>query len=190
MFKLGVFGYCAASDNSVITFDNATYHAGLTDCPTLLAGDCDDKPRYAVLTRKLGGGKIALTVYLGEHKLEIEDLNTVTVDGKSQPASDTIYTDDDEEKLFKFVKVIPTYIAIISEKLSLYIGYGETFATVTAGSRYRGTACGLCGNFDSNPHNDFTGPDNTCKGINAEGMIKAYTVRDGQCAGVGSPCPV
>jgi len=58
MFKWGVFGYCAASEQSVITFDNLTYHAGLTDCPTLLAGDCDDKPRFAVLTRKIGAGKI------------------------------------------------------------------------------------------------------------------------------------
>jgi len=84
----------------------------------------------------------------------------------------------------------PTYVGIISEKLSIYIGYSGTWATVTVGSRYRSTACGLCGNFDSNPHNEFTGPEDTCKGMGAEAMIKAYTVRDGKCAGVGSPCPV
>jgi len=190
MFKLGVFGYCASSPSSVITFDNFTYHAELTDCPVLLAGDCDDKPRFAVLTRKIDADKIALTVYLGDHKLEMEDINTVTVDGKPQPATDSIYVDDDEEKMFKFVKLNPTHIGIMAEKLSVYIGYSGSWATVTVGSRYRSTACGLCGNFDSNPHNDFTGPDNTCKGIGAEEMIKAYTVRDGKCAGVGSPCPV
>lgn len=91
---------------------------------------------------------------------------------------------------FRIVKVSSTYAGILSDKLSLYIGYSGAWVTVTAGSRYRATACGLCGNFDSNPYNDFTGPDNACKGMGAEEMIKAYTVRDGGCAGVGSPCPV
>jgi len=33
----------------------------------------------------------------------MEDINTVTVDGKPQPATDTVYADEDEEKLFKYV---------------------------------------------------------------------------------------
>jgi hypothetical protein len=180
MFKLGVFGYCAASPQAVITYDNFTYNAAMPECEVLLAADCDDKPRFAVLANKIGGDKIGLTVHLGEHKLEMKDLDTVVVDGKAQPASDTIYVDEDEEKLFKFVKINPTYIAIISEKLSVYIGYTGQYAIVTAGSRYRDTSCGLCGNFDNNPTNEFTGPDNT-KVAGAEDLMKAYTVRGGKC---------
>jgi hypothetical protein len=180
MFKLGVFGYCVASPQSVITFDNFTYHAGLPDCEVLLAGDCDDKPRYAVLANKIGGDKIGLTIHLGEHKLEMKDINSISVDGKAHPVSDTIYVDEDEEKLFKFVKINPTYVGIMSEKLSLYIGYSGQWVSVTAGSRYRATSCGLCGNFDNSPHNDFVGPDNN-KVATAEDMMKAYTVQGGKC---------
>jgi len=61
---------------------------------------------------------------------------------------------------------------------------------VTLGSRYRGTTCGVCGNYDFVKKNDFTGPDPTCKGIGPNEMMKAYIVRDGKCSGVGSTCPV
>ncbi len=88
------------------------------------------------------------------------------------------------------VRFNPTYVGIVSEKLSVYIGYAGNFVTVTAGSRYRATACGLCGNYNGNKYDDFVGPDPTCKALGPNDMMKAYIQREGNCAGVGSPCPV
>jgi len=188
MFQAGVYGYCLNTPKTVLTFDNTTYQAELTECPTLLAADCDDKPRFAVLSRKLAEDKVGITIHFGEHKLEFNNLETALIDGKEVAITDSVYTDDDEEKIFKFVRVTPTYVAILAEKLSVYVGYTGTYVTVTAGSRYRGTSCGLCGNFDNNKSNDFVGPDPKCKGLSPADMVKAYTVRDGNCAPSGT-CP-
>jgi hypothetical protein len=188
-FKSGIFGYCIGTPATVLTFDNATYHADLSECPTLLAADCDDKPRYAVLLRKLAADKVGVTIHFGDHKIELNDVDTATVDGKAIPVTDSVYTDEDEEKLFKFVKVAPEATIILAEKLSVYVGYTGNAVSVTAGSRYRGTACGLCGNFNSNKNDDFVGPDATCKNLTPNDMMKAYIAREGNCARVGSPCP-
>lgn len=188
-FESGIFGYCVNSPKSVLTFDNNTYHADLSDCPTLLAGDCDDKPRFAVLSRKLSADKIAVSVHVGDHKIEFKDLNTAIVDGKDVPLTDSVYTDEDEEKMFKFVKYNPSFVILAADKLGIFVGYSGSFASVTVGSRYRAQSCGLCGNFDGNKYNDFIGPDNTCKALSPAEMTQAYIVREGSCAGKGTPCP-
>jgi hypothetical protein len=187
-FQSGIFASCINSPTTVITFDNTTYQTALSDCPTLLAGDCDDKPRFAVLSRKLAADKVAVTVMVGDHKIEFKDLNTAVVDDKDVPLSDSVYTDEDEEKMYKFVKINPTFVLLTSEKLGLFVGYSQNYATVSVGSRYRGSACGLCGNFDGSKYNEFTGPDNVCK-VDPAKMAEAYTVRDGNCASRGSACP-
>jgi hypothetical protein len=187
-FKSGIMAYCVNSPKSVITFDNTTYQTDLTECPTLLAGDCDDKPRFAVLSRKLSPETVGISVHVGEHKIEFNDLNTAVIDGKQVPITDSVYTDEEEEKMYKFVKFNPTTVMFAAEKLGLYVAYNKNYASVTVGSRYRSSACGLCGNFDSNPANDFIGPDNVCKVLPAK-MAQAYIVRDGACKGKGSTCP-
>jgi len=184
----GLFAYCVNSPKSVITFDNTTYQTDLSECPTLLAGDCDDKPRFAVLSRKIAADKVAVSVHVGDHKIEFKDLNTAVVDDKDVPITDSVYTDEDEEKMYKFVKVNPTFVLFTSDKLGIFVGYTGNYASVTVGSRYRETACGLCGNFDGTGHNDFVGPDKVCKVLPAK-MAEAYTVRDGSCASKGSACP-
>jgi len=186
--KSGIFAYCVNSPKTVITFDNTTYNTDLSECPTLLAGDCDDKPRFAVLSRKIAADKVAVSIHVGDHKIEFKDLNTAIVDDKEVPITDSVYTDEEEEKLYKFVKFNPTFVIFASDKLGIFVGYTGNYAQVTVGSRYRGSACGLCGNFDGNSYNDFTGPDNVCKVTPAK-MAEAYTVREGSCGSKGSPCP-
>jgi len=181
LFQAGIFGYCVHSPSSVITFDNFTYNTELTDCPTLLAGDCDDKPRYAVLSKKLGADKLGVVIHVGEHKIEFNDLNTAKVNGKDIPLTDSVYTDPEEEKIYKFMKFNPTYVAFMSEKLSMFVGYTGSYATITAGSRYRATSCGLCGNFDGNDSNDLLGPNPTCK-LSPKDMSKAFIVKEGKCS--------
>jgi len=186
--RAGIFASCVNSPKSVVTFDNVTYQTDLTECPTLMAGDCDDKPRFAVLSKKIAADKVGIIVNVGDHKIEFKDLNTAVVDDKEVPITDSVYVDEDEEQMYKFVKINPTFVLFTADKLGVIVGYTGNYASVTVGSRYRSSACGLCGNFDGSTKNDFTGPDNVCKVLPAK-MAEAYTVRDGSCAGKGSPCP-
>jgi len=187
--KLGIYSYCDVTPGAVQTFDNRTYHADLSECPTLISGDCTDKPRFLVLGHKTAADKIALTVQMGEHKIELKDLNTVEVDGKSVALTDKVWKPEGDAQIFKLVKHDENNIFLLSQPLSVWVRYTGHYATVTAGSRYRGTQCGLCGNFDGCPHNDFTAPEKSCKNMDGQKMMKAYIVREGSCAGVGSPCP-
>ncbi|ODN03788.1 Vitellogenin-2 [Orchesella cincta] len=187
--QYGVYGYCDVTPAAVQTYDNLTYFADMSECPTLISGDCSKTPRYLVLGHKTANDKLGITAYLGEHKVDINDLNTVTIDGKAIALSDKIINNEGDSKIFKIYKHDEHNVFILSQPLSVYIRYTEHYTTVTLGSRYRGTQCGVCGNFDGCNHNELTGPQKSCKNLSPQGMMKAYVVRDGNCAGVGSECP-
>jgi hypothetical protein len=188
-FNLGVYGYCDVTSHAIQTFDNNTYFADLSECYTLISGDCAEKPRFAVLGKKISNEKLGLKILAGEHKVELNDMNNVIIDGKSQPLSDKLIFPDGDTKIFKIYKHDDNNVLLISRSLSLAIRYTGSFTTVTIGSRYRAQQCGLCGNFDGCKKNDFTGPATTCKNLAPTDMTKAFIVREGSCAGVGSACP-
>jgi hypothetical protein len=189
-FDYGIYGYCDVTPHAIQTFDNSTYYADLSECHTLLSADCAEKPRYAVLGRKLSSDKMGLKMFIGEHKVELNDMNTVVIDGKSSPLSEKVIHNEGDAKIFKIVKHDANNVFVISQKLAFNIRYTGHYTTISLGSRFRATQCGLCGNFDGCPKNDFTGPaGNSCKNIRPDDMTKAYIYRDGSCAGVGNACP-
>jgi len=186
-FMAGLYSYCDVTPGAVQTFDNLTYFGDMSECPTLVSADCTKKPRYAVLANKIASDKIAIKAFLGEHKIELDNLNKAKVDDKDVELNDEVWTPDDEDKLFKLVKVDSNNVFVLSYKLGVFIRYTGHYTTVTLGSRYRSTQCGLCGNFDGCPRNELTGPDNKCTKLGPNDMMKAYVVRDGSCSNVGSP---
>lgn len=188
-FDLGVYGYCDVTPHAIQTFDNSSYYADISECYTLISGDCSDKPRFAVLGKKISNDKLGLKIMAGEHKVELNDMNNVIVDGKSQALSDKLIFPEGDTKIFKIYKHDEHNVFLLSRALSLAVRYTGHYTTVTVGSRFRATQCGLCGNFDGCRKNDFTGPATTCKNIAPADMTKAYIVREGSCAGVGNACP-
>jgi hypothetical protein len=188
-FDLGVYGYCDVTPHAIQTFDNATYFADLSECYTLIAGDCSEKPRFVVLGKKISNDKLGVKILAGEHKVELNDMNNVIIDGKSQSLSEKLIYPEGDTKIFKIYKHDEHNVFLLSKALGLAIRYTGHYTTVTIGSRFRAQQCGLCGNFDGCRKNDFTGPATTCKNLQPSDMTKAYIVREGSCSGVGSVCP-
>jgi hypothetical protein len=187
--KLGLYAYCDVTTGAVQTFDNNTYFADLSECPTLISGDCGPTPRYAVYAHKIAADKLAVTIQLGGHKVELNNLNNAVVDGQEVTITDALYSAN-EKKIFQLFKLDENNVFLWSKTLGVYVRYTGHYTTVTAGSRYRGTNCGVCGNFNDIKSDDFNGPDNQCANMGGQDMMKAYILRDGNCAGVGSTCPV
>jgi len=188
-FMHGLYSYCDVTPAAVQTYDNLTYFGDMSECPTLVSADCTAKPRYAILSKKIASDKIAIVAYLGEHKIELDNLNKAKVDGKDVPLTDEFWTPDDEDKLFKIVKMDVNNVFLLSYKLGVFVRYTGHYTTVTLGSRYRSTQCGLCGDFNGCKYNDMTGPDGKCANLGGNDMMKSYVVREGNCASVGSSCP-
>jgi hypothetical protein len=188
-FELGVYGYCDVTPHAIQTFDNATYYADISECYTLISGDCSDKPRFLVLGKKISNDKVGIKIIAGEHKVELNDLNNVIIDGKSQALSDKVIYPEGDAKIFKIYKHDDNNVFLMSRSLSFVVRYTGHYTTVTVGSRYRATQCGLCGNFDGCRKNEFTGPSTTCKNILPADMTKAFVVREDSCSSVGSVCP-
>lgn len=58
MSTLSTLGYCDVTPAAVQTYDNLTYFADMSECPTLISGDCTDTPRYLVLGHKIANDKL------------------------------------------------------------------------------------------------------------------------------------
>jgi hypothetical protein len=94
-------GYCDVTPHAIQTYDNATYYADLSECLTLISGDCSEKPRYVVLGKKISNDKLGVKIIMGEHKVELNDLASVSIDGKSVALSEKIITPEGDSKIFK-----------------------------------------------------------------------------------------
>ncbi len=56
---------------------------------------------------------------MGEHKIELSDLNTAVVDGKSVSLSDKVFTPEADPKIFKYVIYLSD--SMQHAKLTLYL---------------------------------------------------------------------
>ncbi|CAG7836465.1 unnamed protein product [Allacma fusca] len=189
--QLGAFGICSVTPAVVATFDGVVIPGALPNCPTLVSGDCGEMPQYAVLARRRSNSTLAVTIYLGSNLIELEG-ETMKLNGQTKTLENKIPQDLPVLSANSFNALKNNEeIHIISRFMGIYVRYTGNFVTVSLGSRYRGSQCGLCGKWDSTPANDFLGPDPQCGRIlNPSQRAASWVVRDGQCSTVGQACPV
>ena len=81
IFQFQLIEPCVATIDYVRTMDNVTYSYAPQGANTLMSGHCAENPSYAVFVKK-NGGKLAMTAFIGGHKIEIAGGN-VKVNGNS-----------------------------------------------------------------------------------------------------------
>ena len=78
IFQFQLIEPCVATIDYVRTMDNVTYSYAPQGANTLMSGHCAENPSYAVFVKK-NGGKLAMTAFIGGHKIEIAGGNITTV---------------------------------------------------------------------------------------------------------------
>lgn len=165
LFKAKIISPCIVTSETVRSLDNVTYSYEPSSCYTLNSASCGPKPIYAVFTKKVGGPlPLAMTTMIGGHKVEMIPSGTsisVTVNGSpvsiSEGESHT-HTKDGVE-IFKIFRWGSTYN--IYSFLKVWITYDGNFAETVPAPSTRGQHCGICGNYNRNQYDEFTGKDMT-----------------------------
>jgi len=174
LYKMGLIKPCIATIDSVTTMDNVTYsYRPSSSCNTLMSGHCAANPSYAVFTKK-SGNKLALTAFIGGHKVEI-DGSSVKINGAAanivSNGPQKIHKSRGDE-IFSIFKWGNTYN--IYSFLKVWIVFDGSFVEVVPAPSIRGNHCGLCGNFNRNQYDEFTKKDGTSMAADPAAMVSEY----------------
>jgi len=200
-----IFNYCTASSKHIRTFDNVTYSYEMHDCWTLVSAHCAGDPEYAVFMKKDQHQQMALMVYIGGHKVEIEPSSSsrfdITVnEGNSFdlskddtyyfPSGNVVANGDEREKsyMFKIYKWESTFT--IDSFLRMTLHYDGSHVSVISPPHVKGQQCGMCGDFNRDHRYEMLGP-NECQLKNGNDMAKAWAwdkEGSGECPNPDEDC--
>ena len=101
--EIFVVDLCQQSIGQVTTFDNVTFPSSPTSCWSLVSGNCDPEPGFAVFT-KSRNNLLAMRAYIGGHRLEFLPNSSsrveITKDGS------VVTLNNKEAKIFKVEKQV------------------------------------------------------------------------------------
>ena len=164
---------CVATVGSVQTNDNVTYPYEAGSCWTLTSGHCGPNPAYAVFQKKVGN-KLAIKAYFGGHNIEIDQNGGVKVNGAAKsltPGKEEVFKNDDVE-IFKYVKWGST--VHVYSFMRVWVATDSVFLQVLPAPSTRGQHCGMCGTFNRNIYDEWTGKDGKTIMTSAAAMVEEW----------------
>jgi len=165
---------CIATLGSVQTNDNVTYSYDATSCYTLMSGNCGPTPAYGVFAKK-DGNKMKVKAYFGGHQVKINpDGNSITINGakKNLRAGKEETFENDGVEIFKYVKWGST--VHVYSFMRVWVATDGVFLQVLPAPSTRGQHCGMCGNFNRNIYDEWTGKDGVTKMTSAAAMTEEW----------------
>jgi hypothetical protein len=161
LMDLGILSPCIADSASVRTNDNVTYPISFSDCWTLVSGHCGPTPSYAVFTKKVSGSKpLALKAYIGGHSIEINAAaGSVLINGSPVTLEEDKEHEHTEagQEIFKVFRWGSTYN--VYSFLRVWLAFDGNFVEVMPAPSVKGQHCGVCGNYNKNKFDEFTGKE-------------------------------
>jgi len=150
---------CVVTTGTVRTNDNVTFSYPGASCWTLTSASCGPDPFYAVFQRE-GSGSTPLQVkaFFGGHEIDV-DGTSVKINGEDIDLADGEeheHSVDGTEivKVFRWGSSINMY-----SFLRAWVVTDGHFLEVMPAPSVRGQHCGICGNFNRNKFDEFTGKD-------------------------------
>ncbi|VDL62423.1 unnamed protein product [Nippostrongylus brasiliensis] len=142
---------CEVKTTKVRTFDDVIFRAPITNCYSVIAKDCSEEPRFAVMVKKIEKDselKMLKVINEREHVILVE-----LVDDRFKILVDNEKITMDELEKYKIEMIGDNMILIKLEDLEVHFdGYD---VKVYMGKHMSERQCGLCGHFDDVKDNDF-----------------------------------
>jgi len=189
MYYNNIINHCHATRHHIRTYDNVTYPYTMDhSCWTLISSDCYEHPSFGVFVKKAENALIGLMAFIGDQKVEIipVDANQIMI-----KINDQEHEILDNGVLFWPTTRVPHHHAVFREYLFKIIRHKNTFildffpqiminfngisAQVLAGPHIKGQNCGMCGDYNRNPHHEFLDPQ-MCHLKNGDEMALAWTL--------------
>ncbi|CAB3400707.1 unnamed protein product [Caenorhabditis bovis] len=167
---------CKVQEKEVMTFDRLTYRAPLTTCYSVIAKDCSEEPRFAVLAKKLNKNtkKLALQIIRNEQEILLELRNEemlVKIDNMKIPTTELEQFD---------IEVHGNKLVVVQLPEGEVHFDGFTVKTHLPAVSRKNLICGLCGNNDDETTNEFrTAEDIETEDI--EEFHRSYLLKNDQC---------
>jgi len=167
---------CEIKSGKVRSFDDAVFGAPLTTCYSVVAKDCSEEPRFAVLVKKTGKNTDAKKVKIISNEVvyEIEKVKgefKITVDEK------IVHSESELEK---------HNIEMLTEKLcqitleDVTVRFDGYTVKVQLSNNQMEKQCGLCGHFDGEEKNELrTANDEETEDI--EKFHRSFIVKHEEC---------
>uniref|UniRef100_A0A3B4ULI5 VWFD domain-containing protein n=1 Tax=Seriola dumerili TaxID=41447 RepID=A0A3B4ULI5_SERDU len=149
-------GTCwAMGDPHYRTFDGRHYNF-MGTCTYVIAKNCgkDDLPAFEILAQNENRGSLRVS-YVALVTVKVYGITITVIDNSLWSLPVTL--NNDKLKMFQ-----SGHSVVIETDFGLTVRYDwEHYLVVTLSSSYAGKTCGLCGNFNGNPNDDFTTPSGT-----------------------------
>ncbi|GMR61934.1 hypothetical protein PMAYCL1PPCAC_32129 [Pristionchus mayeri] len=165
---------CEVSDARMKTFDEIIYRAPLTTCYSVLAKDCSEEPKFAVLLKKISknGEEKKMKMITHENTIEIE-VNKyemeVSVDGKIV-----------KEKKLEEYGLEKRGDVVIFENEDIFVKFDGYKAEIKMSELYKAKQCGLCGHFDGEKKGEFRMADDE-ETDDLEEFHRSFLLKNDEC---------
>jgi len=149
---------CQQTSAQVTTLDNVTFPYTPRSCWSLVSGNCDPEPGYAVFTKRKSN-LLAMRAYIGGHRMEFHPSSgsnvKITKDGVPITLKDKEAKSFKEKKEEVFTLLRWGGMYTIFSQYNALINYDPSMVQVLPAPFIKGQHCGVCGNFDGNQKNEF-----------------------------------
>lgn len=167
---------CVVTSQDIRTMDNVTYSYTPNSCWTLASAHCSDTPTYAVFTKKSSGLPLAMRAYFGGHLVEFVPSGPkkidVMINGQKKTLNNKEYTHTSNgQEIFKIYQWGSTYN--VYSFLKVWVVYDGHFANIVPAPSVKGQHCGMCGNYNRNKKDEFTGKNENLLTSSSE-MVNEY----------------
>jgi hypothetical protein len=176
---------CKVNSERIETFDGVRYRVPFTDCYSVLAKDCSDEPRFAVLIKKRSGSteQKKLKIVTESHKIvinkreNVEDRFQVTVNGDEYTPTELEPIVENGRVVLRCEKV-GSYLKITLPVAGIKVYFDGYAANIKMSRKYQNVQCGLCGHFDNEPDNEFLSADMNDLFDDLKGFHRSYLHTD------------
>ncbi len=143
--------------NTIRSNDNVTFSYEPSTCWTLASATCGPDPAFAIFIKKQSGAKpLALKAYIGGHEVEISNDN-VKING----AAVTVANEQEYAHMVNGVEILKAFRWGDSVLVYSFLKVGMVFdgysAAIIPAPSTKGQHCGICGNYNRNKYDEFTG---------------------------------
>jgi hypothetical protein len=177
---------CYVGDQAVRTFDGAVYNYTLSECPHVLMTDCSQKSKLAVTARQGADGRTSriVTVVYGQDTIEMNpSTGFVVVNGARTPTKGLpkgAHIEIRKTGAFRPVDIVVYPLAdggfmLEIRSIFFYMKVQGSNVELAPPVHMRGRACGLCGDFNQEPNDEFKTADR-CAVSSGEMMAASFMV--------------